>query len=118
MRRRAGTEKGFRAMNRSLTMAILAAAALLLGEWAWAPPNVWAQQGTGPAGQGMMTGQASQGGAATGPGMAGQPGGSDSDSALSSRRAAAGTARTAGDATRRTHSTDDVGLRNRQRRDP
>jgi hypothetical protein len=58
-------------MKRSVTMAILAAAAILLGEWAWAPANVWAQQGTGPAGQGMMTGQASQGGAAAGPGMVG-----------------------------------------------
>ena len=105
-------------MNRSVTMAIVAVAALLLGAWAWAPPTVWAQQGTGPAGQGMMTGQASQGGAATGPGMVGQPRGSDSDSALSSRRAGAGTARAAGDASRRTHSTDNVGLRNRQRRDP
>ena len=58
-------------MNRRVTMAILSAAALLLGAWAWALPNVWAQQGTGPAGQGMMTGQASQGGAATGQGMMG-----------------------------------------------
>ena len=62
-------------MHRSITMAILAAAALLLGGWAWAPANVWAQQGTGPAGQGLMIGQASPGGAATGPGMVGQPGG-------------------------------------------
>ena len=62
-------------MNRRGTIAILSAAALLLGAWAWALPNVWAQQGTGPAGQGMMTGQASPGGAAPGPGMVGQPGG-------------------------------------------
>ena len=62
-------------MNRRATMAILAAAALLIGGWALTAANVGAQQGTGPAGQGMMTGQASQGGAATGPGMVGQPGG-------------------------------------------
>ena len=62
-------------MNRRVTIAILSAAALLLGEWAWASPTVWAQQGAGPAGQGMMTGPAAQGGAATGPGMVGQPGG-------------------------------------------
>jgi hypothetical protein len=62
-------------MNRRATMAILAVAALLIGGWALTAANVGAQQGTGPAGQGMMTGQASQGGAATGPGMVGQPGG-------------------------------------------
>jgi len=52
-------------------MAILAAAALFMGGWALTAANAGAQQGTGLSGQGMMTGQASQGGAATGPGMMG-----------------------------------------------
>jgi len=62
-------------MNRRATMAILSAAALFIGGWALTAANVRAQQGTELSGQGMMTGQASQGGAATGPGMVGQPGG-------------------------------------------
>lgn len=66
-----GNGKGVRAMHRSVTMAIVATAALPSDEWAWASPNLWAQQGTGPASQGMVTGPASQGGAATGPGMMG-----------------------------------------------
>jgi hypothetical protein len=62
-------------MDRRVTMAILAAAALLIGGWTWAPPNVWAQQGMGPAGRGLMIGQTSQSVAATGSGMMGQAGG-------------------------------------------
>jgi len=61
-------------MNTRATMAILAAAALLIGGWTWAPHNGWAQQGTGPAGQGLMIGQTSQSVAATGSGMMGQAG--------------------------------------------